>query len=471
MKNLFFILSVLFSVLAFGQDCNCEESFAWMKKTFEENDAGYQVTIDKKGKSEYEKYNQFYLDKVKKITDINECGRTLYDWLKFFRSGHISVNVDVLADNKNWETVSMTEAEVESYLANVPLTSFEGIWKTEPYKIAIIKKNEEYIGFVLDAPGTPWQKNHVKLKFSTNKDKTGFSGKYYLRNYSDYDLKKVEMIGNNYMKLGQFSLQRVNPKAEDIKSIKTYLELMRSQKPVMLEYSKNTLVLRIPSFHQDNKKIVDSLLSVYHKKITSTQNFVIDIRNNGGGADRTFTKIIPYLYTNPIRTIGVEMLSTPLNNQRMESFLTMPDFTEEDKKEIAENLKTLNENLGKFVNLHGEKVFTDTHDKVYQYPKNVAVLINENNGSTAEQFLLAVKQSSKTKLFGKTTMGALDVSNMHFVKAPCWKIELGYCLSKSYRIPHMAIDEKGIQPDYYMDDTIPDYEWIEFAETTFQKKK
>ena len=40
-------------------------------------------------------------------------------------------------------------------------------------------------------------------------------------------------------------------------------------------------------------------------------------------------------------------------------------------------------------------------------------------------------------------MGVLDISNMHFVKSPCGKIELGYCLSKSYRIPEMAIDGKG----------------------------
>jgi C-terminal processing protease CtpA/Prc len=131
----------------------------------------------------------------------------------------------------------------------------------------------------------------------------------------------------------------------------------------------------------------------------------------------------------------------------------------------------MNNNLGKFVNLLGQKVFIQTEDTIHNYPENVAILIDGNNGSTAEQFLLAAKQSSKTKLFGTTTMGVLDISNMHFVKSSCGKIELGYCLSKSYRIPDMAIDGKGIQPDYYMDDTISDYEWVEFAEETFQKKK
>ena len=31
------------------------------------------------------------------------------------------------------------------------------------------------------------------------------------------------------------------------------------------------------------------------------------------------------------------------------------------------------------------------------------------------------------------------------------------------RIPDMAIDEKGLQPDYYIDKSIPDYKWIDFV--------
>jgi len=85
-----------------------------------------------------------------------------------------------------------------------------------------------------------------------------------------------------------------------------------------------------------------------------------------------------------------------------------------------------------------------TLDTVYEYPKNIGIIINENNGSTTEQFLLAAKQSKKVKLFGTTTMGVLDISNMHFVQSPCEEFKLGYCLSKSMRIPHMTIDNKGI---------------------------
>jgi C-terminal processing protease CtpA/Prc len=272
------------------------------------------------------------------------------------------------------------------------------------------------------------------------------------------------------MQIGAFTLTRVNPDKKDSKNTINYLELLNAQGPMFQQYSENTLVLRIPSFAYENKRSIDSVINANHDKITKTRNLVIDIRNNGGGSDNSYAQIIPYLYTNPIRIIGLEMLSTPLNNQRMEEFLKYPDISSEKKKAIKENLKTLNDNLGKFVNLNDQKVYVQTLDTVYNYPKNVAILINRANGSTSEQFLLAAKQSTKTKLFGTTTMGVLDISNMHFVTSPCGKIEMGYCLSKSYRIPEMAIDDKGIQPDYYLDDTIPDEDWVEYAEQTFSVK-
>lgn len=52
---------------------------------------------------------------------------------------------------------------------------------------------------------------------------------------------------------------------------------------------------------------------------------------------------------------------------------------------------------------------------------------------------------------------------MYYVKSPYEEFELGYSLSRSMRIPEMTIDDKGVQPDYYIDKSIPNYKWIEFV--------
>jgi len=52
---------------------------------------------------------------------------------------------------------------------------------------------------------------------------------------------------------------------------------------------------------------------------------------------------------------------------------------------------------------------------------------------------------------------------MYFVKSPSGEFELGYCLSRSLRIPEMTVDDKGIQPDFYIGNDIPKYNWIPYT--------
>lgn len=147
----------------------------------------------------------------------------------------------------------------------------------------------------------------------------------------------------------------------------------------------------------------------------------------------------------------------------MTDFINDPEWLEEDKKWAKESLEKLNKNIGEFVNLDSTGVTIETFDTIYPYPENIGIIINQGVGSTTEQFLLTANQSKKVKLFGTTTMGVLDISNMYFVNSPCKDLKLGYSLSRSLRIPEMAIDDKGIQPDFYIDKSIPKYEWIEYV--------
>ena len=159
------------------------------------------------------------------------------------------------------------------------------------------------------------------------------------------------------------------------------------------------------------------------------------------------------------------MLSTTLNNQRMLDFINKDEygFDKEGKKWARESYEKLSKNMGEFVMLNEYPITITTFDTIHEFPSNIGIIINENNGSTTEQFLLAAKQSKKVKLFGTTTTGILDISNMYFVTSPCNEFELGYSLSRSMRIPEMTIDGKGIQPDYYIDKEIPKYEWTKYV--------
>lgn len=485
MRNITFILFVLLTSFIYGQNCNCSDSYAWLKETFEKNDAGFQYAVDQKGEAAYKKQCELTLEKIKSITDKKLCYEALEEWLRFFRRGHLWLAMlgpdekqgatpaeskeKIRQQYKNWESYPYNEKEFNTYLSRLKEPGLEGIWVSPPYKIGIRKVNNEYIGFIIEADGVYWSRSQVKFKIKDTSGKLGAT--YYMQNHSAKEISEVNLLGKNYLLMEFVMLKRIVPEFPPDKELDRSFKFQETNVPLFEKLSEKTCIIRIPSFDGSKKKMIDSVIKVNYKTITSTENFIIDVRNNGGGSDMSFSELIPFIYTDPVRTVGLEYLSTSLNNKRMESFLKEPDLSEEDKKWINSSLEKLNNNLGKFVNLDSSIVSTFTYDSIYTYPKQVGIIINGGCGSTTEQFILTAKQSRKVKLFGTTTFGSLDVSNMYSVKSPCNDLELGYCLSKSFRIPQFTIDGKGLQPDYFLDTSIPNYEWLNFTMKTLEGKK
>lgn len=297
-KVLLFVL-IIVSYNSYAQKCSCEDNFYWLKKTFEENDAGFQYVIDKKGAVEYKNHSDFFIKKVKKIKDLSECREVLFDWLLFFRPSHLSLSINQenikKPDSKtnsvakpNWEKVEIKEDELKNYLAKVAQPSFEGIWVSGAYTIGVIKKNNDYIGYILDSKGTNWKQYQVKFRIKDNLDKT-YSAVYYMGDYSAQKFNEVKLIGYNFLNIGFISLKRIFPdNLIDNQLISDYVESQTAQKPYFKEISDKTVLLRIPTFHYSHKKDIDSILSANKKLILSKENLIIDLRNNGGGSDASF---------------------------------------------------------------------------------------------------------------------------------------------------------------------------------------
>ncbi len=466
------ILTFFTATWTLAQDCDCVSNFEWVKKTFEENDAGFQYALNIKGEQAYADHNIRILEKVTSAGTLADCIPVFHEWLGFFRSGHIAIRPIVGIQQSStpyvdpnqfseWESLSIDTDEFKAYLASKEDHDYEGIWETSSYIIGITKQDNEFLGFIIESGAETWTKGQVKLRFTTDGKNPGST--FYMYDHSPVETPSAELIGKNHLRLGdQFELTRLYPELADDQEIKDYYKMLRAQDPYFELLNGSTAYLRIPSFRPMFKPAIDSILSANREIILETENLIIDIRNGTGGSDASYTGILPFLYTNPIRTVGVEFLSTKLNNQRMLDFINDPEygFTEEGKAWAREAYEKLEQHLGEFVNLNDYVASQTQYDTIYPYPENVGIIINERNGSTDEQFLLAAKQSKKVKLFGKTTFGVLDISNMYFVPSPCEEFELGYSLSRSMRIPDFTIDQKGIQPDYYLDKDIPEYKWV-----------
>ena len=89
-----------------------------------------------------------------------------------------------------------------------------------------------------------------------------------------------------------------------------HFRALEQKGPFVEEINENTVYLHIPFFYPSEKAKIDSVLQKNETLIKSSPNLIIDIRNNGGGADRSYEELLPYLYTHPIRVVSLEWLST-----------------------------------------------------------------------------------------------------------------------------------------------------------------
>ena len=479
------LLLTLFPLLLTAQtDCDCPATFAWVKKTFEENDAGFAYALDNKGEDVYEAMLKTTTAAADTVTQAQNCAQTIYRYLSWFRPGHVGIRLleeeqgagpqvqrsdeEIRAQYADWERIAMTEKSFRDYLASGAADDYEGEWVMGDYQIGVKRMGEEYLGFILAADSIYWTPGQVKLRFRLEA-----GGTYYMQDHSGTFLDRAILIGNNYLDLGFVQLTRRKPLPNTNPMIDLYLRASETEVPLFERIDDQTVYLRIPSFDQHKKVEIDSVISVHRAEILRTENLILDIHSGTGGSDQSFAELLPILYTNPIYTTNTEFYSTPANNQRMLDFAEDKDgkwgFDEEFKQWALTSYDTLSQHLGEFVNLDGGRQDTLTFDTIHPYPARVAILIDGGNGSTDEEFLLAAKQSQKVKLFGQSTFGVLDISNMHFVPSPCGDYELGYSLTRSLRIPDFTIDGVGIQPDFFIDRAVPKWRWVDYVREVWEE--
>ena len=223
--------------------------------------------------------------------------------------------------------------------------------------------------------------------------------------------------------------------------------------------NENTLYFNLPSFSWESKQMVDSLFSSQKDNLSKSSNLILDLRNNGGGSDDVYSVISPYLYTQPIKGIGVDVLASNDNIKGWELVLEYPDIPTESKAQIQQLVEKMKLQVNQNVNIVED--YVDSSYTPLLFPKNVVILINESCASTTEQFLLEARQSKKVTLMGQNTSGTLDYSNLResdFCDMP-YKIYTPTTRSRRIDIGE-GIDGIGIKPTIYLTEK---QDWIQEA--------
>lgn len=465
MKRLILLIFFLKLNIAFSQaECNCEMAIQKLITRIENDYPGFEEKT--KDTLVYNSLKKQLTIESKNI-DNSRCIDILKKYTSYFKDGHIWILPNEQGKSKENKADNQPEeldVNISNFKKSVSKTNdkLEGIWKNENYTIGIKKTaKNNYTGFIISSNNSNWKPNQIKFTLIGEKDVD-----YYA---SDHSLYKVnyKLLEDYILHIGLFKANFIKQNVEQKwNSAKTKIKIDELDGFYFKKLTQKTSLLRVSSFNYPYVDRIEKLIDKNKSSIENSENLIIDIRDNGGGTDAAYHKLLPYLSSNPIRNIGTKLLSTQglidgVSNYRNGLIEKDADANKEKIKELDTKIQLYKENLGRYIENDNEALTIDTIEAVENSPNQIIILADKKVGSAAENFLLKSKQSKKVKILGTPTSGVLDYANAYFFKFGCDNYKLLLPSYKSLRLPDYPIDNIGIQPDIYLDKSIGD--WVEYA--------
>jgi hypothetical protein len=450
----FFSFFFLVSYINAQDNCNCEQA---LKQLIQKVETEYPGFNDKtKDKLVYNNYKETLLTKARNIQNP-DCIELLRSYKEFFKDGHIAIYPVEPEPNikKEDKKVVITQDEFQKLILETT-DPMEGIWRSGTYKVGIVKLNNMYQGFIIEADTAFWKANEIKFSLFENG-----KANYYLRDHSlseeSYELVDGWILYFNYSKYIK-ELPKPNLSESEIKSRINEIEGCYYKK-----LSEKTALLCLSSFEHNYVDRIEKLLADNKKGIESSENLIIDVRNNLGGTYDAYDELLPYILTNNVRGLGMEFMVTQTLIDQIQDWYD----DEEGKNKAKEWISIFKGNMGKFVNTDSTDFYITEIKLAELSPKQVVILVNRRTASSGEAFVFDAKQSKKVKVLGTPTYGALDYGTASFFNFGCKNYKLMMPTWRSMRLPEYPIDNIGIQPDIYLDKSVKD--WVQFAVDYLEK--
>jgi len=430
----------------FSQQTNPSRVFDSVKSYIEKNYAGFTDKVNVQTKKAYQAHTKRSYEYARRARSAGDQYFAIHHWLTFFKDHHLSIIFPV--DTTYTEKVQIDDRQIQQ-LYHASHASVEGIYYygDSVYKVAVIKSKNgvsSYEGIILNSK-TPLRKaGQVKFELI----ETGanqFIGKWYNRahamSFSSILFNPEKGLSDEGW-IKHSTIIKTDPAAvnrfEEENQLSTFFKKLND----------STGYLRIKSFDGSYAHNIDSVINANMQSIQSMPRLIIDLRWNGGGSDHCMSFLKPILYTNPIKNIGVDLLTTPDNTAAWERAINqyrgqLPNDYLDDA------LKRIHKGDGKaraIVNFESDNI--DTLPAVWANPAKVAIIINGGCGSTTEEFLLFARQSKKVTIAGEHSVGSLDYSNVVRKDFSAPSFTIVYPTTRSRRInAGLGIDNKGIQPN------------------------
>lgn len=497
MKRLIMLILLFSYIYTFAQQDYYEKTFDWAVNIFEENDAGYEAMIARKGEDAYKAGNIKFRKKIKNIKNDTDFSHLMYSWCKSVRKGHLyffsnsnsnHFEQEISDENKRRKDSLKTNITEQEYLSSLNSKSvlhpLESIWwDAAGFRIGFVPDKEIEGGFngvIFTVPPKDslyWDKGDIIMQLTPYEDNPM---RYHIRMYdrirNQVKADRMEFLVGDKTLFGIIPAKSLWEK-EGIKRHKRpselyeYYAFIGHRKLFIKRLSDKTTYLYINSFDGRNKNAIDEFITNNDSILSSSENLIIDIRNCTGGSTDSFSSLMPFIQTGITRQLPIRFKATELYAQYIKS-LREKAISENDSSMVGYTdfitREMENKKDGFFYPFSDKPYEIKFRNETLTFPKKIGIITHGYNASTDEHFLRLCKQSFKTKIFGHTTYGALDVANMIDIKSPDGKFILGIAISIDIGTEDFPIDDIGIQPDFYIDPFIERFGWIDYVQQVLE---
>ena len=479
MRRLFFSLFVL--VLcggAYAQKCDCLKELQFLEEKTEQNlPAYYDQVITAKREAAYQKHKQECNAIAAGLSDTTECVYLVAKYISFFRDEHLFINYNDTHYPFSWQkndTVAMRAFFQHEKIYPIAAPGFEhdpveGTWvsKDGNYTVQIAKNKEklwDYTALILEGDKKFWTKGQLKFGLKQTGANT-FESIYLYPERKPRQLNAV--LEGNTLTLGRTNIFYRKAQGKAITAVAND-DATLSSKVEFRSLSSKTNYLRIPSFEFDAHVPIDSVVKANLKSLISKPYLIIDVRNNPGGAFRSYQGLMPLIahkkfMTDPSLTryyAGPDVIKYYIDTKYLNSETKQDSL--DDEEVIAQMLKY----KGGYTPAQASDTFTV--DTLYHYPLKVAIIANRLCASTTEGFMIQALESPKVKVYGENTMGAVTYGDWRSVPMPVLPIALSMGTQTSTYARYENMESVGVTP-YMKLVGKPEKNWIEMVQRDIEK--
>jgi hypothetical protein len=449
-------------------DCACAKNFDFLVNTAKVNYVDYRFRVNSQNQARFQAFTDSLRIQAQKASGP-KCLSVLEKWVNFFQDPHFIIHLNVNSPRNVSEVLAPVEQSnlpgnrINEYLSTLEnkTMGIEGLWLyTDPtylqtYQIAIIKdkkKGRDFAGIITQSRSGFWSEGQIRL---TIQEANGV----YKVNYFDEHHNRVKTVlqpGKDAIQIkGVGKLYRAYTSATLVQNAGTanYMEITT--------ITPQTTYIRISDLFYQHGETISAFLEENKGTLSTSEQLIVDLRDNPGGMYWPLNKLLPLLYTHPIRDPGGVILASE-DNITAYSRLALRGGSYWQNNLYPTPLAMLDS-----MKAHKNQLVVESSDdttrmeRVMPNPKRIAFLVNENTMSAAETFLIPASQSRKVTIFGQATRGGTLSGGGNLLAMPCSLFKLYYPMLRNTWVPDRVSREGKIIPQVRIPESTED--WVTFV--------